>query len=151
MSLDRALYVDMLPPSQQGSVSAWAARLAGLGDVLGFLVSHASLPNHAPFSWYPSLRELSQAGKNEGQLKCLCFITSFFLLATHAVTCWAAQERRLISSEEHRRLTVGELWRTLQELVQDFAQTARNLSPPVKWVFAVQCEFTSFHLTSLPL
>ncbi|KDN37993.1 hypothetical protein K437DRAFT_228862 [Tilletiaria anomala UBC 951] len=125
MSMDRSLYIDMVPPSSQGQVSAWAARLAGLGDVLGFLISHLNLPTYAPFSWFPS------------QLKCLCFMTSFFLLSTHAVTAWTAQERRLVRSVE-QHLTVAAVLQHLKKVFRDFVVAARTLPPPFKWIFAVQ-------------
>ncbi len=130
MSLDRALYVDMLSPSQQGAVGAWAARMSGVADVLGFLVSHIDLPATAPFSWF-SIRQ-AKAGSNEGQLKCLCFIVSFSLLATHSVTAWAAQERRLLSSGGESLLD------GLSSTIHGFIRVGRTIPDPFKWVFAVQ-------------
>jgi solute carrier family 45, member 1/2/4 len=38
MAVDRALLVDMLPPSKQALASAWAARMGGIGSVVGFFV-----------------------------------------------------------------------------------------------------------------
>jgi solute carrier family 45 protein 1/2/4 len=38
MAVDRALLVDMLPPSKQALANAWAARMAGIGSVVGFFV-----------------------------------------------------------------------------------------------------------------
>jgi solute carrier family 45 protein 1/2/4 len=38
MAVDRALLVDMLPSSKQALANAWAARMSGIGSVVGFFV-----------------------------------------------------------------------------------------------------------------
>ena len=38
MSMDRALIVDTLPSEKQPVGSAWAARMMGIGSVVGFLM-----------------------------------------------------------------------------------------------------------------
>jgi solute carrier family 45, member 1/2/4 len=38
MAVDRALLVDMVPPSKQALANAWAARMGGIGSVVGFFV-----------------------------------------------------------------------------------------------------------------
>ena len=38
MSMDRALIVDTLPSEKQPIGSAWAARMMGIGSVVGFLM-----------------------------------------------------------------------------------------------------------------
>ena len=139
MSVDRSLYIDMLPASAQGQVGAWAARLAGVGSVLGFLISHMDLPKHIPFSSFPSLVELSKSGSNEGQLKCLCIITSLVLLGTHSVTAYVARERRLTRTEQP--ITgVRDVIRVLSEVITNFIKTARILPEPFRWVLSVQRE-----------
>lgn len=37
-AVDRALLVDTLPPSDQAAGNAWAARMLGVGSVVGFFV-----------------------------------------------------------------------------------------------------------------
>ena len=52
MSMDRALIVDTLPSEKQPIGSAWAARMMGIGSVVGFLmyvlevVQRISLSSH---------------------------------------------------------------------------------------------------------
>ena len=38
MSVDRALLVDTIPSSEQPLGNAWAARMAGVGSILGFFM-----------------------------------------------------------------------------------------------------------------
>lgn len=38
MAADRALLVDVLPPTDQGHVNAWAGRMMGIGNVSGFFM-----------------------------------------------------------------------------------------------------------------
>lgn len=38
MAVDRALLVDVLPPSDQPDGNAWAARMLGIGNVAGFFM-----------------------------------------------------------------------------------------------------------------
>jgi len=37
-AVDRALLVDTIPPSDQAAGNAWAARMLGIGSVVGFFV-----------------------------------------------------------------------------------------------------------------
>jgi solute carrier family 45, member 1/2/4 len=37
-AVDRALLVDTIPSSEQASGNAWAARMLGIGSVIGFFV-----------------------------------------------------------------------------------------------------------------
>ena len=37
-AVDRALLVDTLPPSDQAAGNAWAARMLGVGSVVGFFL-----------------------------------------------------------------------------------------------------------------
>ena len=38
MAVDRALLVDTIPSSEQALGNAWAARMSGVGSVIGFFV-----------------------------------------------------------------------------------------------------------------
>ncbi|KAG6856083.1 hypothetical protein H0H87_007523 [Tephrocybe sp. NHM501043] len=49
MAMDRALLVDTLPPAAQSSGNAWAARMLGIGAVVGFFVETIPLPRIFPF------------------------------------------------------------------------------------------------------
>ena len=38
MAVDRALLVDTIPSSEQASGNAWAARMLGVGSVIGYFM-----------------------------------------------------------------------------------------------------------------
>ncbi|RXW15447.1 hypothetical protein EST38_g10394 [Candolleomyces aberdarensis] len=48
-AVDRALLVDTLPPADQASGNAWAARMLGVGSVVGFFVGNIDLTRIFPF------------------------------------------------------------------------------------------------------
>ncbi|KAF9495214.1 MFS general substrate transporter [Pleurotus eryngii] len=83
-AVDRALLVDTLPSIEQPAGNAWAARMLGIGSVVGFFVGNIDLPSILPFL-------------GSGQLQVLSAVGSFLLLATHGVTAMFVKERRLLS------------------------------------------------------
>ncbi|KDQ32655.1 hypothetical protein PLEOSDRAFT_1073124 [Pleurotus ostreatus PC15] len=83
-AVDRALLVDTLPSIEQPAGNAWAARMLGVGSVVGFFVGNIDLPSILPFL-------------GSGQLQVLSAVGSFLLLATHSVTAMFVKERRLLS------------------------------------------------------
>ncbi|KAF4603016.1 hypothetical protein EYR38_003421 [Pleurotus pulmonarius] len=83
-AVDRALLVDTLPSSEQPAGNAWAARMLGVGSVVGFFVGNIDLPSILPFL-------------GSGQLQVLSAVGSFLLIATHGVTSMFVKERRLLS------------------------------------------------------
>ncbi|KAL5639507.1 hypothetical protein ACGC1H_006221 [Rhizoctonia solani] len=82
-AVDRALLVDILPPSQQAAGNAWAGRMFGLGSVAGFFIGGIHLPN--VFPWL-----------GRTQLEVLTVVSSVLLLALHGVTAVSVEEKVLV-------------------------------------------------------
>ncbi|KAK6542538.1 hypothetical protein TWF694_006488 [Orbilia ellipsospora] len=76
----RAFIVDNAPPHQQDSANAWAGRMTGIGNVLGYLSGYVNLPEIVPFL-------------GNTQFKVLCVIASFALGGTLALSCGLIMER----------------------------------------------------------
>jgi solute carrier family 45 protein 1/2/4 len=76
----RALIVDNCPARQQAEASAWASRITGIGNIVGYLFGfipvHSILPliDMSQFAW-------------------LCIVASLILAATVGVTCVLIQEK----------------------------------------------------------
>ncbi|KAG1752015.1 major facilitator superfamily domain-containing protein [Suillus lakei] len=111
-ALDRALLVDTLPPSDQPSGNAWAARMLAIGSVLGFFVGELDLP-----SWLPFLGRV--------QLEVLAVIASLLLVFTHLLTSVCVKERILVATDSHAKglkKEIYEIWNTLTRLPQVIRQ-----------------------------
>ncbi|KAG8986953.1 hypothetical protein FRB94_003800 [Tulasnella sp. JGI-2019a] len=80
---DRALLVDLLPPSQQEVGNAWAGRMFGLGSVAGFFIGNVDLTKTLPW-----------LGKT--QLQILSVLTSLSLVGAHGLTSAGVTEKVLI-------------------------------------------------------
>ncbi|KAG5644844.1 hypothetical protein DXG03_007572 [Asterophora parasitica] len=88
MAVDRALLVDTLPPSDQASGNAWAARMLGLGAVVGFFVGTIPLTRMFPFL-------------GTTQLQVLSVIVALLLAGGHIVMAVCVKERVLLKSTQH--------------------------------------------------
>ncbi|KAH7337847.1 major facilitator superfamily domain-containing protein [Rhizoctonia solani] len=82
-AVDRALLVDILPPSLQADGNAWAGRMFGLGSVAGFFIGGINLPY--TFAWL-----------GRTQLEVLTVISSVLLLALHGITAASVEEKVLV-------------------------------------------------------
>ncbi|KAG2033329.1 major facilitator superfamily domain-containing protein [Suillus americanus] len=105
-ALDRALLVDTLPPSDQPSGNAWAARMLAIGSVLGFFVGEIDLPQWLPF--------LGRA-----QLEDLAVIASLLLIFTHLLTSICVKERILVATDSRDKglkKEIYDIWNTLTRL-----------------------------------
>lgn len=76
----RCFIVDNAPTHQQSLANAWASRLTGVGNILGYIFGYINLPKALPF-----------LGKTRFQI--LCAIASIALIATLAISCYYIQER----------------------------------------------------------
>ncbi|GAA5953409.1 hypothetical protein JCM3765_005030 [Sporobolomyces pararoseus] len=123
-AMDRALLVDVVPPADQASANAWAARMFGFGAVFGYGLGTLDLVR-----W-------SGGFVGDEQIKVIAFFTVVLVCVTHAVTLTCVQERILISTgdedEPHKRgnpLTraVSEVWHAI-----------RTIPKPIQSVFNVQ-------------
>ncbi|MCJ1361426.1 hypothetical protein MMC16_000526 [Acarospora aff. strigata] len=76
----RAFIVDNAPTHQQEDANAWAGRLTGVGNVLGYLSGYVDLPKIMPFF-------------GNTQFKVLCVIACFALGGTLIVSSLSIRER----------------------------------------------------------
>lgn len=76
----RAFIVDNAPAHQQESANAWASRLTGVGNILGYISGYLDLPQILPFF-------------GNTQFKVLCVIASISLSTTLLISCLYIKER----------------------------------------------------------
>ncbi|KGO75844.1 Major facilitator superfamily domain, general substrate transporter [Penicillium italicum] len=76
----RAFIVDNCPTHQQELSNAWASRMIGIGNILGYIFGYMDLPKIVPFL-------------GNTQFKVLCVLASVFLSATLAFSCSYIKER----------------------------------------------------------
>ncbi|CAK3835869.1 General alpha-glucoside permease [Lecanosticta acicola] len=116
----RAFIVDNSPTHQQDSANAWASRLSGIGNIVGYLFGYANLPKYLWFF-------------GNTQFKVLCVIASLLLAITLAVSCLSVSERdpRLEGEPRDQNLGVVAFFKTLFHSV-------RRLPPQIKNVCIVQ-------------
>ena len=115
----RALIVDQCHTSQQKQANAWAARITGVGNIVGFLAGIVDLPALLPFF--------------KSQFGALSILTCFFVSLTTSITCICVRERALQSSEAGSAQTAS-LSRRLKEIVN----SARTLPDDIRRVCMVQ-------------
>ena len=75
----RAFIVDSAPLVQQDLANAWASRLAGVGNITGYLFGFFDLPKHLGIF-------------GDSQMKVLCWFASAALLGTVAISCASIPE-----------------------------------------------------------
>ena len=83
-STGRSLIVDTLPIAKQQLGSAWAARMIAVGSIATYVIGTIDL-----------VRLFGFLGNT--QFKILTLIAAFIFFGTTATTCWAVQERVLVS------------------------------------------------------
>ena len=72
--------MDNAPTHQQNDANAWASRLSGVGNILGYLSGYVNLPHYMPFF-------------GNTQFKVLCVLASLALVVTVTVSCATVSER----------------------------------------------------------
>lgn len=72
--------MDNCPAHQQELANAWASRLTGVGNILGYIFGYMDLPKILPFM-------------GNSQFKVLCALASISLIATLGISCAYIQER----------------------------------------------------------
>lgn len=82
----RALVVDTLPIEKQQLGSAWVSRMNGFGHLMVYAIGSLDLE--------------AIMGKFLGdtQFKKVCAIAALAMVVTQGVSCWAVQERALVSA-----------------------------------------------------
>lgn len=76
----RAFIVDNAPPHQQNDANAWASRISGIGNILGYLSGYVDLPRILPFF-------------GNTQFKVLCVIACLALGITVTISTLSIHER----------------------------------------------------------
>ncbi|GAA5882172.1 hypothetical protein JCM16303_002262 [Sporobolomyces ruberrimus] len=125
-AMDRSLLVDVVPPADQASANAWAARMFGFGAVFGYGLGTLDLVR-----WSGGLL-------GDEQLKVIAFFTVVLVCATHTVTLTCVQERILISKGDEDEVRGHSAVRAVKEIWH----TIRTIPKPIQSVFNVQ--FTSW-------
>ena len=76
----RAFIVDNAPLHQQEDANAWAGRITGVGNILGYLSGYVHLPKHFPWLGHT-------------QMQVLCAIASFAICSTVLISALYIRER----------------------------------------------------------
>lgn len=76
----RAFIVDLIPSYQQQDANAWAAKMTGIGNMIGFVLASANLPHLLPF-----------LGRSQFEVLSAC--ASLGLIACVSVTVYFISER----------------------------------------------------------
>jgi len=76
----RAFIVDCAPSHQQDSANAWASRMSGVGNIIGYLFGYVDLPR---YFWF----------FGDTQFKVLCVIASAAMIITLGISCLSVSER----------------------------------------------------------
>lgn len=121
----RALIVDNVPTHQQQVANAWAARMTGIGNIIGYALGTLNLPKLAPFL-------------GNTQFRALCTIASISLVVTVVPALWYVRER-----DPNTDPSVGhnDDTRTVHKLTQvwkDTIRAIRNLSPQSRLICNTQ-------------
>lgn len=116
----RAFIVDNAPAHQQESANAWAGRITGVGNVLGYVFGYINLPQRFPFF-------------GNTQFKVLCVIASLSLGSTLLISCLYIKERdpRLEGPPENDNPGVVAFFKQVFKSV-------RRLPPQIRKVCEVQ-------------
>lgn len=116
----RAFIVDNAPMQQQDSANAWASRMSGVGNIIGYLFGYVKLPQYLWFF-------------GNTQFKDLCVIACIAMSVTLAVSCTTIQERdpRLEGDPGKQEAGVFAFFRNL-------FRSMRKLPPQIRRVCWVQ-------------
>ncbi|PKY05415.1 sodium/hydrogen exchanger 3 [Aspergillus campestris IBT 28561] len=116
----RCFIVDNAPTHQQESANAWASRLTGVGNILGYIFGYVDLPRYIPFL-------------GNTQFQVLCALASILLCSTLLVSCSYIQERdpRLEGSSSSSNPGITTFFRQVFKSI-------KNLPPQIAKVCEVQ-------------
>ncbi|GAA5892405.1 uncharacterized protein JCM6883_007344 [Sporobolomyces salmoneus] len=122
-AMDRALIVDLVPPSEQASANAWAARMFGFGAVFGYGLGTLDLVR-----WSGGI-------VGDSQIKVIAFFTVVFVCITHTIALASVQERILISRDDEDDKRRGNVF---ARVIKEVFHTMRTIPKPIQSVFNVQ-------------
>ena len=116
----RALIVENCPAHQQSQASAWASRMVGFGNLVGYISGFAVLPRLFPFTGMT-------------QFQALCLIASLSVIITVIISClWIIEE-----SSPHKR-SVSPQHVGLVEISKDLIRTYRMMPIKIQKVCHIQ-------------
>lgn len=116
----RAFIVDCTPTHQQEAANAWASRVTGVGNILGYLAGYVDLPQHLP--WL-----------GDSQFKVLCALACAGMASTLGLSCAAVRERDPALLEPPTAGAGGAL-----AFVRSLARSMRALPRQIRMVCLVQ-------------
>ncbi|GBC03127.1 hypothetical protein RclHR1_00050035 [Rhizophagus clarus] len=103
----RVLIVDNLPPSLQEEGTAWASRMIGIGNVIGYFMGFANLVEMFPF-----------LGRT--QMQVLCALASIIILSSDILTCWAVNEKIFTGNTNKSKNFFFAIYETLSSIMKSF-------------------------------
>lgn len=130
----RAFIVDNVPTVQQQEANAWAARLIGIGNIVGFILGAINLPRLFP----------SFFGRTQFQV--LAFCASMGLIFTVASACLFISEQdpntdltiREREQEQKQHKHRGARFGKLHQIWDDTVKAIRGLSPQTRLACAIE-------------
>lgn len=125
----RAFIVDNVPTSQQQQANAWAARLIGIGNIVGFILGAINLPK-----LFPSI-----FGRTQFQV--LAFCASMGLIFTVAPACWFISEQDPntdVAAREQQQRNGSARFGKFHTIWVDTARAIRKLSPQTRLACAIE-------------
>ncbi|KAI1337283.1 major facilitator superfamily domain-containing protein [Xylariaceae sp. FL0016] len=114
----RAFIIDNCPQHQQVDANAWAGRLTGIGNAVGYIMGMADLPALFPFL-------------GDTQFRVQCSLASIALIVTIAICCLSISEGVPAEPINGEPLSIGAV------LLQLY-QSSRSLPPVTRRVCKVQ-------------
>ncbi|KAI9791988.1 MAG: hypothetical protein M1816_003257 [Peltula sp. TS41687] len=116
----RAFIVDCAPTHQQEAANAWAGRIVGVGNILGYLSGYLHLPRLLPFL-------------GDTQFKVLCALASIALASTLSISCLSIKERDPRLEGPMKKTKTGVL-----AFFKQVLKSIRRLPPQIRMVCEVQ-------------
>ncbi|EMC97143.1 hypothetical protein BAUCODRAFT_67912, partial [Baudoinia panamericana UAMH 10762] len=116
----RAYIVDNAPAHQQDSANAWASRMSGGGNIIGYLFGYLNLPK---YFWF----------FGDTQFKVLCVVASIAMIITLAISCISIGERDPNLDGEPEKQEGGVL-----TFFSDLGRSMRKLPTQISRVCQVQ-------------
>lgn len=120
----RALIIDMVPMIQQDLANAWASRMIGIFNVVGYLNGYLNLPKIAPI-----------LGNTE--FKALSLIGSVILVICTMITVFTAKEKRYLVQRDNDFENVT-WWNELISFFKTMFSTITSLPSEILWICMIQ-------------
>lgn len=106
----RAFITDNVSLAQQDTGNAWAGRMTGIGNVIGYTFGYADLPKRFPFL-------------GDSQLKVLCWLASIGLASSIAIAGSVIRERPKLKTQD----SLGSVFHVCKQLVTTTFELPREI------------------------